>query len=191
MTNCVRFPRIWFCCVCSCSQPLGTRTNYQRNIGNSCYKRLSLCLILTEHHAMKAYWGVELLLHSFFNLDTRWRWVVSSTPRPLYPQGNRPWYSLVRKLGGSQSLPGRGGEEKNSQHPPWIELCNPDRLARSPALYRLSCHGPYKLTIKCIINWIFTWLVVDISTDWTVSIWNYKSVRSAALKPQMNCTYFV
>jgi len=33
-------------------------------------------------------------------LGTRWRWVVSSTPRPLYPQGRAPWYLLVRRLGG-------------------------------------------------------------------------------------------
>jgi hypothetical protein len=31
----------------------------------------SLCL--TKHHAMKAYWGVEVQLHSFFDLGTRWR----------------------------------------------------------------------------------------------------------------------
>jgi hypothetical protein len=36
-------------------------------------------------------------------------------------------------LGGPQSLSGRGGEEKNSQSPPGIEieLYNPDRPARS------------------------------------------------------------
>jgi hypothetical protein len=56
---------------------------------------------------MKAYWGME--------------WVVSSTPRPLYPQEKSPWYPLGRRLGGSQSLSGRGGEEKNSQLPPVIE----------------------------------------------------------------------
>jgi hypothetical protein len=31
-----------------------------------------------------------------------------------FSQGNSPWYSLDRKLGGSQSRSGRGGEEKNS-----------------------------------------------------------------------------
>jgi len=31
----------------------------------------SLCF--TEHHAMKAYGGVEAHLHSFFNLGTSWR----------------------------------------------------------------------------------------------------------------------
>jgi hypothetical protein len=34
--------------------------------------KLTLCF-LTEHHAMKAYWGVEVYLHSFFDLGTRWR----------------------------------------------------------------------------------------------------------------------
>jgi len=34
---------------------------------------------------MKVHWGVEVLLHVFFDLGTRWRWVVSFTPRPLYP----------------------------------------------------------------------------------------------------------
>jgi hypothetical protein len=31
------------------------------------------------------------------------------------PQGKSPWYPLDRRLGGSQSRPRRGGEEKNSQ----------------------------------------------------------------------------
>jgi len=35
---------------------------------------------------MKAYWGVEVQLRSFFDLGTRWRWVVSFTSRPLYPR---------------------------------------------------------------------------------------------------------
>jgi hypothetical protein len=60
-------------------------------------------------------------LHSFFDLGTRWRWVVSFTPRPLYPQGKSPLYPLDRGLGGPQSRSGRGGEEKNFQPPPEIE----------------------------------------------------------------------
>jgi hypothetical protein len=42
----------------------------------------------------------------------RRRWVVSFTPRPLYPHGKSPWYPLDRRLGGPQSRSGRGGEEK-------------------------------------------------------------------------------
>jgi hypothetical protein len=30
-------------------------------------------LTLTEYHAMKAYWGVGVQLHLFFDLGTRWR----------------------------------------------------------------------------------------------------------------------
>jgi hypothetical protein len=41
--------------------------------------------------------------------------VVSFTPRPLYPQGKSPWYTLDRRLGGLHSRSGVGGEEKNSQ----------------------------------------------------------------------------
>jgi hypothetical protein len=86
---------------------------------------------------MKAYWGVEVQLHSFFVLGTRWRWVVSFTPQPLYPQGKIPWYQLDGRLGGPQSRSGRGGEQKSSLPPPGIEPQNPDR----PALYRLSYDG--------------------------------------------------
>jgi hypothetical protein len=67
--------------------------------------------------------------------------VVSFTPRPLYPQGKSPWYTLDRRLGEPQSHSGRGVEEKNSQLPPGIEPYNPDRPARRPALYRLSYNG--------------------------------------------------
>jgi hypothetical protein len=55
------------------------------------------------------------------NLGTRWRWVASFTPQPPYPQGRSPWYPLDRRLGGSRSRSGNGGEEKNSQPPPGIE----------------------------------------------------------------------
>jgi len=63
---------------------------------------LSLCL--TKHQAMKTYW------RSILDLGTRWRWVVSFTPQPLYPQGNSPWYPLGRRLGGPQSRSEHGGE---------------------------------------------------------------------------------
>jgi hypothetical protein len=95
---------------------------------------LSLCL--TKHHAMKTYWGSGYIAPRSLDLGTRWRWVVSFTPRPLYPQGKSPWHTLDRKLGGPQSRSGRGGEEKNSQPTPGIKPLNPDHPARSPVLYR-------------------------------------------------------
>jgi hypothetical protein len=80
-----------------------------------------LSLYLTKHHAMKAYWGSGDVAPLNLWLGTRWRRVVSFTPRPLYSQGKSPWYPLDRRLGGPQSRSGRGGEEKNSHPPPEIE----------------------------------------------------------------------
>jgi len=34
--------------------------------------------------------GLEVYLYSFFNLSTRWRWVVNATPWPLYPWERDP-----------------------------------------------------------------------------------------------------
>jgi hypothetical protein len=85
------------------------------------------------------------------NLGTRWRWVVSLTPLPLYPRGKSSWYPLDRRLGGPQSRPGRGGKEKNSQPPSAIEPWNPDRPVRSPALYRLNYHGSCLVAMLKII----------------------------------------
>jgi hypothetical protein len=74
-------------------------------------------LFLTEHHVMKAYWTSGGTAPRVLELGTGWRWVVSFTPRLLYPQGKSPWYPLDRSLGGPQSRSGRGGEEKISQLP--------------------------------------------------------------------------
>jgi hypothetical protein len=71
---------------------------------------------------MKAYWGSGGIVPCILYAGTRWNWVVSFTPRPLYPKGKSPWYPLDRRLDGPQSHSGHsGGEEKNFQPPPRIE----------------------------------------------------------------------
>jgi len=45
---------------------------------------------------MKAFGGSEGVAPCIFYLGSRWRWVVSFTPQPLYPQGRSPWYPLDR-----------------------------------------------------------------------------------------------
>jgi hypothetical protein len=64
---------------------------------------------------MKAYWENEGIAPRILDLGTRWRWVVSFTPRPFYSQGKSRWYPLDRKLSGPQKRSGRCGEGKNSQ----------------------------------------------------------------------------
>jgi len=72
-----------------------------------------LTVYVPEHRAMKAYWGSGCIAPRI-DLGTVCRRVVTLTPRPLYPQGKRPWYGLNKRVGGPQSRPGRGGE-KNFQ----------------------------------------------------------------------------
>jgi len=48
--------------------------------------------------------------------------VVGFTPQPLYSQGKSLWYPLDRRLRLPQSWSGRGGEEKNSQSQPGLEI---------------------------------------------------------------------
>jgi hypothetical protein len=83
-------------------------------------------VFLTEHHAMKLYWGVEELLHSFFDLGIRWRQVVSFTPRPIYPQEKSPWYPFDRRWVGLRAVLDAVVKRKNSQPPPGIEPYNPN-----------------------------------------------------------------
>jgi len=39
---------------------------------------------------MKAYWGSGGITLRLLDLSTRWRWVVSFMPQPLYPWGKSP-----------------------------------------------------------------------------------------------------
>jgi len=49
------------------------------------YSLLSLPCAPTEHHDMKAYWGSGAIAPRLLDFGTRWRSVISFTPRPLYP----------------------------------------------------------------------------------------------------------
>jgi hypothetical protein len=85
------------------------------------------------------------------DLGTKWRRVVRFVTRLLYPQG-RPWYPLDRRLGGPQSRSGRGGEEKNSQPLPGLEVpikqpvaqCYTAELSR---FLKGSSHVPQQLKV--------------------------------------------
>jgi len=47
---------------------------------------------------MNAYWGSGGIAQRILDVGTRWRWVVSFTPRPLYHQWKNPRYRLDRRL---------------------------------------------------------------------------------------------
>jgi hypothetical protein len=75
--------------------------------------KLSLCFNLAPRH--EGVVGSGGVAPRILDRGARWRWVVTFTPRPLYPQGKSPWYPSDGRLGGPQSRSGRGGEEKNFQ----------------------------------------------------------------------------
>jgi hypothetical protein len=58
--------------------------------------------------------------------------VVSFTPRPLYPQGKRPWYPLDRRLCGPQHRSEHCGEEII---PSPRRESNPRKVERSKSNY--------------------------------------------------------
>jgi hypothetical protein len=71
---------------------------------------------------MEAYWGVEVQPHTFLTspLDEG-EWSASRSSR--FTRRERAlWYPMDRRLGGPQSRSGGGGEEKNSQLLPGLEL---------------------------------------------------------------------
>jgi hypothetical protein len=49
---------------------------------------------------------------TIFYLATRWRWLFSFMPRPIYPRGKSPWHPFNRKLCGLQSRSGHYGGKK-------------------------------------------------------------------------------
>jgi hypothetical protein len=76
----------------------------------------------------------------FLDIGTSWRWVVSFTPRPLYPRGKSPRYPLDRRLGGPQPV-WTILRRENSWPPPGLELRSLGHPARSLSLYRLLYPG--------------------------------------------------
>jgi hypothetical protein len=81
---------------------------------------------------------------TILGFGTGWRWVVSFTPRPLYPQGNRPRYPLDRMLGLDAV------EKRKSLH---CRESNSGRPARSQSLYWLSYNVRKLLSQICAVWW--------------------------------------
>jgi hypothetical protein len=90
--------------------------NDARNIEQICWvvKIKVKSLYLTNYHVMETYWGSGGIAPHIPDLGARWMSAVSFMPRSLFPWQHTPRYPLGRKLDGSQSRSGRGGEGKKS-----------------------------------------------------------------------------
>ena len=68
-------------------------------------------------------------------------WVVSTTPRPLYPQERPGTHCIGDGVGSRAGLDGCGKSLPT-------EIRSPDRPARSESLYRLGYRGPEGKKVK-------------------------------------------
>jgi hypothetical protein len=93
-------------------------------------------------------WRNECIDPHILGLGTSW-WVVSFTPRPLYPR-----YPLYRRLGGPQSQ-SRRWEKWILLTLPGLELQSLGRAACSQSLYRLRYPGLMSLIKYTQIGRIF------------------------------------
>jgi hypothetical protein len=135
---------------------------------------------------MKAYWGNSGIVPLILDLGTRWRWVVSLTPRPLYPQGKSPRYPLERRLGVPYSRSGRGGEEKNSQPLPELEppIIQPAAQRYTAELSRLLVNpcGIWKFLKH--LRWIWSPVTLPVTPfAWTAFLWGSFGIRQHVVLP--------
>jgi hypothetical protein len=93
----------------------------------------------------------------FLDLDSRWKWVVSFTPRPLYPEGKSLCHPLDNREGGPQSRSERGGEEESFQPLPGLEppIIQPvaQRYTTKTSRMKYSYNAVYVFRPVCIIVW--------------------------------------
>jgi hypothetical protein len=108
---------------------------------------------------MNLYWGSGGRAPRILDFGTRWRRVVSFTPRPLYTQGKSSWYPLDRRLGGHQSRFGGGGEENNPQHLPGLE---------SPIIQPIARRYTTELSRPLVLlrYFLYHWGALDLALDY-------------------------
>jgi hypothetical protein len=107
-------------------------------------------------------------------LHTRWRWLVSFRPWPLYLWGKSPWYPLEGWLGGIQSRSGRGGEDRKSFHCHCWEL-NSDRPDRSLVTMISELHCP--LYLKASLTTPMTHADRFLTAFWSTNSSSWYSAR--------------
>jgi hypothetical protein len=126
-------------------------------------------LFLTQHHAMKTYWGGGDISPRILYLGTRGGEWPASRPGHFTPQGKSLWYPLDRRLDGLQSRSGHGGEEKNSQLLPGLEtpIIQPIAQRHTTELSQLPLKGNiHEIKVKfslCLIKHHTLKILGDVS----------------------------
>jgi hypothetical protein len=116
--------------------------------------KLFLCLT-NQALRHEGVWGSGCIDPHFLDIGTTWRWVVSFTPRPLYPGERAPGTRYIR--GWVDPRTGLDDVEKRKFLTlPRLELRPLGRRARSQSLYRLSYPGDGSVTVT---TWKYSYIM--------------------------------
>jgi hypothetical protein len=97
---------------------------------------------------MKAYWGSGGIAARILDLGTRWRWVVSFTPRPLYPQRKNP---STHWIGGWEGPRGGLDAVVKRKIPGPYRDSKPNHPVRSSASYNWAIPAPPDFELNLFI----------------------------------------
>jgi hypothetical protein len=107
---------------------------------------------------------------------TRWRWVISSTPRPFNPP-----YPLNRRLGGPKNLSGRRGEKINlastgdQTSTPRSFSLSPYRLSYPDLCYDIWAEGKIKVSPHCAKSRKSAWVILHHSLSRAIK-WRWAAI---------------
>jgi hypothetical protein len=87
------------------------------------------------------------------NLGTRWRWLVSFMPLPLYPWGYNHQYPMDRKSGGPQSWSGCCGGKSLASARNWTRHPPHSLVTILTELWRFSNYNFTKLYWYVSLQW--------------------------------------
>ena len=105
-------------------------------LSSSLFRRFSKYVSSPYNRPLRPSGSVEVQLYPFMTSALRWGWVVSTTPRPLYPREGPGTHCTGGWMGPRVRLDGCGKSH------PHTGIRSPDRPARSESLNRLSYPGP-------------------------------------------------
>jgi hypothetical protein len=122
---------------------------------------------------------------TILNLGTRWRWVASFTPLPLYPRGKHRPVPIVWKAGWTPepvwrlwsweiSCPLSGIEPRHLGRPAHSVVTIPTAVSR--LLIWVSIVKKLDVNVFVRLNWLSTWSKKDLSED---ILWNSNNIIQA------------
>jgi hypothetical protein len=97
--------------------------------GGFCHYNPLCCFSMSVYSGYTLIWGSGGIAPHILNLSTKWRWVVSFTPKLLCPQGQSRQYPLDSGLGGPQNQSACDKKKDTQNDSGWhTAVANPLRM---------------------------------------------------------------